>query len=58
MTPADFMNEVVVPTLREFRNGRRSRPSAFAVWSQDDPQTYQPLQRTIRSHSVNEVTRG
>ena len=29
MTPADFMNEIVVPTLREFRDERRSRRHAY-----------------------------
>jgi hypothetical protein len=29
MTPADFMDEVVIPTLREFRNDRRSRRRAY-----------------------------
>ena len=29
MTPADFMNEIVAPTLREFRDDRRSRRRAF-----------------------------
>jgi hypothetical protein len=29
MTPADFMNEVVVPTLRELRDERRSRRRAY-----------------------------
>lgn len=29
MTPSDFMNEIVVPTLREFRDERRSRRRAY-----------------------------
>jgi hypothetical protein len=29
MTPADFMNEIVIPTLREFRDERRSRRRAY-----------------------------
>jgi hypothetical protein len=29
MTPANFMDEIVVPTLREFRDERRSRRRAY-----------------------------
>jgi hypothetical protein len=29
MTPAEFMDEIVVPTLREFRDDRRSRRLAY-----------------------------
>jgi hypothetical protein len=29
MTPAEFMGEIVVPTLREFRDERRSRRHAY-----------------------------
>jgi hypothetical protein len=29
MTPAEFMDEIVVPTLREFRDERRSRRRAY-----------------------------
>src|SRR5262245_21863812 len=29
MTPADFMDEIVVPTLRELRDDRRSRRRAY-----------------------------
>ena len=29
MTPADFMNEIVVPTLRDLRDDRRSRRRAY-----------------------------
>lgn len=29
MTPADFMTEIVVPTVREFRDERRSRRRAY-----------------------------
>jgi hypothetical protein len=29
MTPADYMNEIVIPTLREFRHERRSRRRAY-----------------------------
>jgi hypothetical protein len=29
MTPADFVNDIVVPTVREFRDVRRSRRRAY-----------------------------
>ena len=29
MTPADFVNEIVIPTLRDFRDERRSRRRAY-----------------------------
>jgi hypothetical protein len=29
MTPADFVNDIVVPTVREFRDDRRSRRRAY-----------------------------
>jgi hypothetical protein len=29
MTPAEFMDEIMVPTLREFRDERRSRRRAY-----------------------------
>jgi hypothetical protein len=29
MTPADYMNDIVIPTVREFRDDRRSRRRAY-----------------------------